>query len=246
MRSGGATQRAGKPQKHVDELERSPSAVVTRDKRNADRLQGFFAGRHAHGQQDVRRLRAARRCRPSPTRRRCRRGRAGRAATRHRCREFAGSWCWAAAEHVSPRMAKPGQAVTQRGFHGVPEHRPMRSASAATRPSASAAATPKPTTPGRFSVPPRRPRSWLPSMSGGSSNPLRTTSAPTPFGPCSLCAEQDSRSTPHSPKLTGTRPTAWVASTSIGTPRAAASAAASRTGKRRRSRCSPPSPRPAP
>ena len=78
---------------------------------------------------------------------------------------------------------------------------------------AAAAAAPNPAMPVTFSVPARRSRSCGPPASTESSGvPRRIASAPTPFGPCNLCAEQVSRSVPHDAKSVGTRPTHWVAS----------------------------------
>ena len=58
---------------------------------------------------------------------------------------------------------------------------------------ASAAARPSPTIAGRFSVPPRSPRSWPPPTQSGSRRaPGRTQSAPAPRGPCSLWRESAS------------------------------------------------------
>ncbi len=54
---------------------------------------------------------------------------------------------------------------------------------------ASSAALPRPTMPATFSVPARCRRSWLPpTISGSIGVPRRTYIAPTPFGPCILCA----------------------------------------------------------
>ena len=51
----------------------------------------------------------------------------------------------------------------------------------------SSAATPMPTQPARFSVPPRRLRSWgPPRSSGGISTPSRWKSTPIPLGPPNL------------------------------------------------------------
>ena len=84
--------------------------------------------------------------------------------------------------------------------------------------------------PGRFSVPPRRWRSCLPLNSAGQARPLRTISAPTPLGPCSLCAETDHRSAPLASKRAAVLPTSWVASTCSRLPAAWASAASSAVG----------------
>jgi hypothetical protein len=111
-------------------------------------------------------------------------------------------------------------------FASMPAHSPSRSAAqAAARSvssfSASAQATPSPTIPATFSVPPRRRPSWPPpSRSGAKTASRRATRQPTPLGPPSLWAERESQSTGTSRRSTGILPTAWVASTWIGTPRA--------------------------
>ena len=64
---------------------------------------------------------------------------------------------------------------------------------------ATAHAAPNPTMPGTFSVPPRRPRSWPPPVTARAHplvDPRATNSAPTPFGPYTLWALNDARSTP--------------------------------------------------
>ena len=57
-----------------------------------------------------------------------------------------------------------------------------------------------------------------------------TYSAPIPFGPPTLCAENDAASTSHSRTSRGIFPKAWVASTWKSAPWACAMAASSRTG----------------
>ena len=74
------------------------------------------------------------------------------------------------------------------------------------------------TMPATFSVPGRRPRSWLPPRSIGVQRvPLRTTSAPTPFGPWNLCAESETRFAPIVRMSNGTLPMPWTASMCSGT-----------------------------
>ena len=90
--------------------------------------------------------------------------------------------------------------------------------SAVVRAAASAAANP--TQPGMFSVPERWPRSCPPPRTSGRSRPgSRATRQPTPFGPCSLCAETAIESTPERAKLTRSDAAAWTASQWNGTPR---------------------------
>ena len=60
----------------------------------------------------------------------------------------------------------------------------------------------------------------------------RTTSAPTPYGPPTLCPVSVSASTPDAAKSTGTAPTAWTASVCTGMPCAAAIATTSAIGWR--------------
>ena len=67
--------------------------------------------------------------------------------------------------------------------------------------------------PATFSVPERRPPSWPPpATSGVNLTPLRTYNAPTPFGPCSLWAESDSRSIGCDRTSNGILPAACTAS----------------------------------
>ena len=84
-----------------------------------------------------------------------------------------------------------------------------RSARAAPRPrpsrSTAAHAAPNPTHAGTFSMPARRARSCAPPTSNGSRRrPRRTSSAPAPFGPPSLCAVTEQRSASSARKSTGT------------------------------------------
>ena len=74
----------------------------------------------------------------------------------------------------------------------------MRAASPSSAAMAAFAAAPKPAMPATFSVPARRPSSWPPPRSSGSSpcRPSASTSAPTPLGPPILCADSVSRSAP--------------------------------------------------
>ena len=70
-----------------------------------------------------------------------------------------------------------------------------------------------PTMPATFSVPARRLRSCPPpSICGRSRTPERTTRQPTPLGPCSLCADMESRSTPSSSTRVGIFPVDCTAS----------------------------------
>ena len=90
---------------------------------------------------------------------------------------------------------------------------PFAAPSPSSHARAAVAAAPNPAMPVTFSVPARRSRSCGPPASTDSRGvPRRIASAPTPFGPCNLCAEQVSRSVPHAAKSVGTRPTHWVAS----------------------------------
>ena len=85
--------------------------------------------------------------------------------------------------------------------------------------------------PGRFSVPPRRPRSWgLPRNSGSNGVPARTISAPAPLGPPSLWPEITRKSAPRSSRRIGILPAAWTASHTTRIPRAAAAAAIAASG----------------
>ena len=96
-----------------------------------------------------------------------------------------------------------------------------------------AAAAPKPTMPGTFNVPARRPRSWPPPTICGSSSILdarRTYNAPTPFGPYNLCALNEARSTSRAATSRGTWPAACTASVWNQTPRARHAWARSATG----------------
>ena len=122
----------------------------------------------------------------------------------------------------------------------------MRAASPASRSATTRAAAPKPAMPGTFSVPPRRPRSWWPLINAGSLIPLRTASAPTPFGPWSLCADSDRRSIPDRRKV-DRHPSGRLCRVAV--ERHARSAGDARQYPRparsRRFRCLPTSPRPA-
>ncbi|TWH93437.1 hypothetical protein IQ17_06983 [Bradyrhizobium daqingense] len=90
---------------------------------------------------------------------------------------------------------------------------PMRMRSGSSRSAASSAAFPSPTIPGIFSVPARRPRSCdPPQISGWNFVPLRKYNAPTPFGPCSLCADSESMSIVLSFRFKRTLPMACTAS----------------------------------
>ena len=93
-------------------------------------------------------------------------------------------------------------------------------ASAGRQAAASSAARPSPAIAATFSVPERRPRSWPPpGKSGHSSTPSRTYKAPTPFGPCSLCPESESRSMGCVRMSKAILPTACTASVWKSTPR---------------------------
>ncbi len=93
-----------------------------------------------------------------------------------------------------------------------------RSDSAARMRPASSAAAPKATAPGTFSVPGRRSRSWCPpNASGARRVPLRTYSAPTPFGAHSLWPLMLYRSAPSAVTSTGILPSACTPSTCSGT-----------------------------
>ena len=84
------------------------------------------------------------------------------------------------------------------------------------RPSRSRARTAaaKPTMPGRLGVPARRRPSCPPPRCSrrAAPGPARSTSAPTPGGPPSLCADRLTRSAPSSARVQGSLPNAWAAS----------------------------------
>ena len=63
---------------------------------------------------------------------------------------------------------------------------------------------------GRSSVPPRRRRSWGPSMTAVQGSPGRSQSTAAPRGPPILCPENTAAS--QSDRSTGTLPQAWAAS----------------------------------
>ena len=108
---------------------------------------------------------------------------------------------------------------------------PSRAASAASLPPANAAAAPRPTTAGTFSVPARRFRSCRPPVVGATKRiPRRTHSAPTPLGPLNLCAEIESRSTPRAATSIGILPADCTASVWNRAPRACATAASRAIG----------------
>ena len=68
------------------------------------------------------------------------------------------------------------------------------------------------------------------AAAASTSSSRRTTSAPTPYGPPTLCAVSVSASTPLAAKSTGTWPTACTASVCTGMPCACASSTTSATG----------------
>ena len=82
------------------------------------------------------------------------------------------------------------------------DERALRARPRASR-STAAHAAPNPTHAGTFSMPPRRARSCAPPTSnGGTRRPRRTSSAPAPIGPPSLCAVTEQRSAPSAAKST--------------------------------------------
>ena len=94
---------------------------------------------------------------------------------------------------------------------------PSRACSSLSRSAATScficATAPKPAMAATFSVPARRRSSCPPPwISGAMASPSRITSAPAPNGPPALWAESVIMSTPRSPKLTGTLPSACTAS----------------------------------
>ena len=96
---------------------------------------------------------------------------------------------WPVRLHARQRGQAGDQLVAQRRQARILGHR--------GRPGswASSSARANPTMPATFSVPARRCRSCEPPESCASSGvPCRTNSAPTPFGPFSLCADRLSRS----------------------------------------------------
>ncbi len=98
-------------------------------------------------------------------------------------------------------------------------------------PAASRNASARPTMPATFSVPERRPRSWPPPCSTGSSGIApRTASTPIPFGAPSLWPVTLSASTPSWARPTSSQPADWTASVWNGTPAARAIAASSAIG----------------
>ena len=110
---------------------------------------------------------------------------------------------------------------------------PTRVAYDACSLTASSTAAAKPAIAGVSMVPLRMSRSWPPPCTSGvTTTSRRTISAPTPYGPPSLCAVRLSASTPLAAKSTGTAPTAWIASVCTGMPCAAATATTSSTGCR--------------
>ena len=100
-------------------------------------------------------------------------------------------------------------AASNRSRSAAPRARP----SPASHAIAASAAAPMPAMPGTFSVPPRRSRSCGPPITcGATRTPLRTQSAPMPFGPWNLCAAKLARSTGIERSSQGMRPTHCVAS----------------------------------
>ena len=78
---------------------------------------------------------------------------------------------------------------------------------------AHSAAFPSATIEATFSVPARRFFSWLPPIIEGlNAQRLLTYSAPTPFGPCSLCADNARELIVVSASRMGIFPTVWMAS----------------------------------
>ena len=79
--------------------------------------------------------------------------------------------------------------------------------------SASSTARAMPTARATASVPARRPPCWAPPRRRGAKEvPFLTRSAPTPFGPWTLCAEIVARSTGNSSRSRRRLPTTWTAS----------------------------------
>ena len=84
---------------------------------------------------------------------------------------------------------------------------------------ATSTATANPATEAASSVPDRTSRSWPPPCrTGTTSTSRRTSSAPTPTGPPTLCPDTVIASTPEPPKSTGRWATACTASECTGTP----------------------------
>ena len=95
---------------------------------------------------------------------------------------------------------------------------------------AASAATPMPTMPATFSVPPRRSRSCPPpATSGRRRTQSATNNAPTPLGPWNLCAAMLTRSATPQSSATGSFPTDCTASTWTRARRRRAIFASSRT-----------------
>ncbi len=129
----------------------------------------------------------------TPPRRTPRPRRAGTAATRSRCPAGTRGGCPATdrpARHRTRRhrsRPSPGTAASRPSARRSRSRRTLAAASSRPRQRGRRAAA-KPTMPATSCVPLRSSRSWPPpSTSGRSGVPRRTTSAPTPCGPPTLC-----------------------------------------------------------
>ena len=130
----------------------------------------------------------------------------------------------------SPFRVAPGTLSTTRRTRSS-RSAPMRAARSCCCLTASSTATAKPAMAGVSRVPERMSRSCPPPWSWGvTSSSRRTTRAPTPLGPPSLCAVNVSASMPLAAKSTGTWPTACTASVCTGMPWTCAIRAVSTTG----------------
>ena len=161
--------------------------------------------------------------------------RAASAASRPRSRGSRGGRCRASSVAPTSSWAPCRWASgTDLDAPGAPGRRagpPTRAAWSACCLTASSTAAAKPAIAGVSMVPERMSRSWPPPCTSGvTSSSRRTTSAPTPYGPPTLCPVRVSASTPEAAKSTGTEPTACTASVCTGMPCSAAISTTSSTG----------------
>ena len=234
LASNPPAERAGPVVESLRQAEAEAAAATTHDvgalrallargrgggRRRRGRRRGTGRCRRRWSTSQRRRAGSARRRRPwprarataraTPTSRRCRSGRRRRldraraAPPRPRRPSTPRQTMWGSRAAVSPKATTPSTASAPSKHRSVrARSRPLRRR---RRPRPRAA--PKPTMAGTFSMPPRRARSWSPPTSSGSSRrPRRTSRAPTPLGPPSLCALTDIRSAPRSSKSIGTWP----------------------------------------
>ena len=165
-----------------------------------------------------------------------RRNRTSSAATpgRHRWRCPGRTW-----DRSCPGPTTVSTTPGARGASAARRPEARRSRRAATRVARSTrcsatrrAATPKPTMPGTFGVPLRRPRSWPPPRTRGEKGvPSLTTRAPTPLGPPILWALSETRAARAAVAGRSSHGAAWTASvcrTASGATRSRTSASSSR------------------